>query len=129
MPRVEDLVHVGEDELVLLHVEPAHVLGQAGGRRLHAREVVGRLRAVAQRQVGLGVQFARLLHDAEQVLDGDVAEHVTGPAREAHVALDEPAIGPADLGEHFTGVEMDDLVEVETVVRFAPAGNRDVQHE
>ena len=51
-----------EHEVVLLHVELAHVLGQAGGGRLHAHELVGRLRAVAQRQLGLGVEIAGLLH-------------------------------------------------------------------
>ena len=67
-----------EHEVVLLHVEPAHVLGQAGGRRLHAGELVGRLRAVAQRQLGLGVEFAGLLHHLQQVGDGDLAQHVAG---------------------------------------------------
>ena len=102
--------------------------GKPGGRRLHAHELIGRLRAVAQRQLGLGVQVGRLLHHVEQVLDGDLAQHVAGPLGEAHVALDQAAVGPADLGQHFAGVEVDDLVEVQALVGLAPTGHGNVQH-
>ena len=117
-----------EHEVVLLHVELAHVLGQAGRGRLHARELVGRLRAVAERQLGLGVEFAGLLHHLQQVRDRDLAQHVAGPLGVAHVALDQPAVGPADLGQHLAGGEVDDLVGLEALVRLAPAQDGDVDH-
>ena len=65
----------------------------------------------------------------EQLLDGDLAQHVAGPLGVAHVALDQAAVGPADLGEHLAGGEVDDLVDLEALVRLAPAEDGDVDHE
>src|SRR5262249_53323531 len=47
----------------------------------------------------------------------------------AHVALDEAAVGPADLGQRLAGREVDDLIDIEALVRLAPAGYRDVKHD
>ncbi len=44
---VENFLHLVEHEMIFLHVEATHMLGQAGGRRLHADELIRRLRAVA----------------------------------------------------------------------------------
>jgi len=126
--RVEDLVHVAQHEVVLLHVELAHVLGQAGGGRLHPGELVGRLGPVAQRQLGLGVQLAGLLHHLEQVADGDLAENVAGPLGVAHVALDQGRVGPPDLSQHLAGGEVDDLVRLQALVRLAPTEHGDADH-
>ena len=56
---VEDLIHVAQHERILLHVRPAHVLGQAGAGRLLMDEIVRRLRAVAHRQGAAFVQIGR----------------------------------------------------------------------
>ena len=53
---------------------------------------------------------------------------VAGPLGVAHVALDNAAVGPADLGQHFAGGEMDDLVDFQALVGFAPTEDGDVQH-
>ena len=85
--------------------------------------------AVAERQFGLGVKVAGLLH---HLAGGRRSGFRAAPRERAggvlHVAFDEAAVGPADFGQHFAGGEMDDFVDVEALVRFAPAGNRNVQH-
>ena len=60
----------------MLHL--AHVLGQARAGRLLMRELVGRLRAVADRQRALLVQLARLLHLLEQFRDRNLPQDVAG---------------------------------------------------
>jgi hypothetical protein len=96
--------------------------------RLHADELVGRLGAVAQGQLGLGVQFAGLLDHLEQFADGHLAENVAGAPGVAHVALDEAAVGAADLGQRLTGGEMDDFIDIEALVGLALAEDGDVGH-
>ena len=61
----------------------------------------------------------------QQVADGDLAEHVAGALGVAHVALDQAGVGPADLGQRLAGGEVDDLVDLQALVRFAPAGDRE----
>ena len=60
MSDVEDASHLGQHERVLLHVRAAQTLGDAGRARLRADELVGRLRAVAHRQLGVRVELAGL---------------------------------------------------------------------
>src|SRR5262249_41259157 len=100
-----------------------------GGGRLHAHELLGRLGAVSQGQLGLGVEVGRLLHHLQQLARGDVAQDLAGPAGVAHVALDEAGVGPADLGAHLGADEVDDLVHVEALVGLAPAEDGDVDHQ
>ena len=38
------------------------------------------------------------------------------------------AVGPADLGEHLAGGEVDDLVDLQALVRLAPAQDGNVDH-
>ena len=104
------------------------MFGEAGGGRLHAGELIGRLRAVAEGQFGGGIKVAGLLHHLHQVGDGNLAEHVAGALGEAHVAFDQCRVGPADLGEDFAGDEVNDLVGLEALVRFAPTEHGDVKH-
>ena len=72
--RRQDVAHVREHERVLRHVRAAHVLGQAGRRRLRADELVGRLRAVAHRQRPVRVQLAGLADAGDEVVDRDLAQ-------------------------------------------------------
>ena len=125
---VENLVHVREHEVVLRHVELAHVLGQAGGRGLLAREVVGRLRAVAHRQRGVAVEVGGLLEHLGEFLDGDIAEHLAGARSLADVLGEQAGVGLAHLGESLAGVEVDDLVVVNALVGLAPAQDRNFNH-
>ena len=75
-----------------------------------------------------GVELAGLLHACEQVVDRDLAQHVARGLRVAHVALDQAAVGPADLGQHLAGREVDDLVHFQALVRLAPAEDGNVDH-
>ncbi len=93
--------------------------------RLHARELVGRLRAVAQRQLGLRVEVAGLLHHLDQLLDGNLPQDVAGALGVAHVALDQAAVGLADLGHGLAGGEVDDLVDFRGSRTARPSGGRE----
>ncbi len=106
--------------MILLHVEPAHVLGEPGGGGLHVHKLLSRLRAVAERQLRLDVVVGCLLDALDQLRNRDFAEHVASPLCVAHVALDEAAVGPADFGQRFAGRKVDNLVDVQALVRFAP---------
>src|SRR5262249_37306979 len=101
---------------------------QAGGRRLHAHELVGGLGAVAQGQFGVDVEVGGLLDPGEDLLDGQLSQGVAGPPGQAHVLGDQRGVGPADLGQHLPAVEVDDLVDLDALVGLAPAEDGDVQH-
>ncbi len=117
-----------KNEVVLLHVEPAHVLRQAGRCRLHSGKLIGRLRAIAQRQLRLHVQISCLFRDLDQVRDGNFPKDIPSALGVAHIALDQPRIGAADFGQRFTRGEVNDLIEIKALVGFAPAKDGDVQH-
>ena len=115
-------------EVVLLHVAPC-TCARAG------RCVADCMRANSSGvcvpspsgSVGLGVQLAGLLDHLEQVRDRDLAQHVAGPLGVPHVALDQAAVGPADLGDRLAGGEVNDLVDFQRLVRLAPAEDGDFQ--
>src|SRR4029077_14734774 len=44
------------------------------------------------------------------------------------VALDEATVSPPHLGQDFAGGEMDHFIQFHARIRFAPAGNGNVQH-
>src|SRR5262249_16484832 len=96
---------------------------------LHASELIGRLGAVAQGQLGLGVEFAGLFDLLHEVLDGDLAEDVAGALGVAHVLAEHGGHGAAPLGDGLAGVEVDDLVRLAALVGLAPAEDGDVDHE
>ena len=126
--RVEHLIHVREDEEILLHVRPAHVLGQAGRGRLHVGELVGRLRAITQGERGVQVQLAGFLDSLDQLVAGDGAQGLAGLRRFAHVALQQAGIGLAHFSDRLAGHEVDDFVDFQRLVGLAPAQDRNVQH-
>ena len=84
--------------------------------------------AVAQRQRGVQIQLAGLLHPLDQFVAGNFAQRVAGLAGLAHVALQQAAVGLADLGDRLAGDEVHDLVDFQRLVRLAPAQNRNVEH-
>ena len=118
---VENLVHVVQHEVVLFHVEFAHVLRQTGGGGLLAREIVGRLLAVTERQSGVEVQVAGLLHHLDKILDRNLTEQFSRTIGLAHVAREQAGIGLAHLGQHLACAVMDNLIRLEALIRFAPA--------
>src|SRR5262249_7147592 len=126
--RREDAPHLGKHERVLLHVRAAHAFGQAGRRRLRADELAGRLPAVAHRQRAGGVEPARVGDARDQLVDGHAAKHLARARRLAHVTMHESRIRATDLGDRLARREMDDRVDVDAVVRLAPAENRDSQY-
>ena len=99
-----------QDEKILLHVGLAHVLGQAGGGRLLAGELVGRLLAVADRQGAVKIQLAGFFDPLDQFFAVNFAQGLAGDAGLAHVALQQPAVGLADFGDRLAGHEVDDRV-------------------
>jgi hypothetical protein len=118
--RVEHLIHVGQHEIVLLHVRRAHVLGQAGRGRLLAGEFLRRLLAVAHRQRGVEIEVGRLLDPFDQVVAGDRPQHLARPLAEPHVALEQARVGLRDLGDRLAGDEVRHRVGFERFVGFAP---------
>ena len=105
----------------LLHVLPAHVLGQAGGRRLVPHEIVGRLASITGRELGRHEQIGCLRGPADQFLDRDLPKHVPGPVCFSHVPGDHPADGLADFRQRLPGDEVDHLVHLQALVGLAPA--------
>ena len=118
--RLEDVAHLAEHERVLLHVRAAHALRQPRGRRLGVGELVGGLRAGPHRQRGVHEQLASLADLRDQIVNRDLAQDIAGALRLARVALNQPAVRPADLGNRLTGREVNDLVHFHAVVRLAP---------
>jgi hypothetical protein len=108
--------------MVLDHVGLAHVFGQARGRGLLAREIVGGLLAVAHRQRGVAVQISGFLHHLDEVAARDFAKHIAGARSPFHVLGEQARVGLADLGEGFAGDKVDDFVELQALVRLAPSG-------
>jgi len=68
---VEDSIHVGKHEHVLLHVGPAEALRQAGRGRLALHEVVGRLRTAANRAGAIGIEIPGRLQPFDDLLGLD----------------------------------------------------------
>ena len=122
--RFQDLVHVRQHEVVLLHVVSAHVFRQAGGSRLLAGEVLGRLLTVAHGQRAILVEIRRLLHHADQLRDRDLGEDLASPPGFPHVAADQAGVSLAHLGQRFAFHEMHDGILVEARVRAAPSQDR-----
>ena len=78
--------------------------------------------------VALDVELAGLADHRDQLVDRDLAQHVARARRLAHVALDQAAVGAADLGDRLAGREVHDLVDLQARVRLAPAENGDGKH-
>ena len=49
-------------------------------------------------------------------------------ARVTHVALQQSAVGLADLGDRLTGEEVFDLVDFQRLVRLTPTQDRNIEH-
>ena len=75
--------------------------------------------------VAFEIQLAGLLDPLDQLVAGNLAQHVARPLRLAHVALQQAAVGLADLGDRLAGDEVHDLVDFQRVVRLAPAQDRE----
>ena len=125
---VQDLLHGGQDEVKLLHVLAAHVLGQAGGRRLVPHELVGSLATIPGRKLGGHEQIRRLRHPVDQLPNRDLPEGVPGPLPFSHVAGDHPADGLADFRQRLPGDEVDNLVHFQALVGLAPTKNGKMDH-
>ena len=126
---IQNAFHVREHEMVLGHVELAHVLRQARGGGLLPREIVRGLFAIAQRQGGIEIQVARLLRHLNEVWNGNFPQRVASALGFLHILGEQTGIGLADLGELFTRTEMDDLIHFQAFVRLAPTENRYLDHD
>ena len=112
----------------LFHVHPAHVLREAGRRRLLPHEFLRRLTPVSERQLGRGEQFRSLLDHGQQFGCGHLAQHLPRPRRLAHISRHETRIGLAHFGNRLARVEVNDLVELETLVGAPPPQDRKMDH-
>ena len=102
------------------------MFGQPGRSGLLAREIVGRLDAVAHRQGRVFVKPGGFLHHADKVADGNFAEHVAGALRLANVFGEQTGNGLAHPGERFARGKVNDVIDLEARVRPAPAQHRNV---
>jgi hypothetical protein len=114
--------------MVLAHVGLAHVLGQAGGGGLLAREISRRLFAVAHRQRGVAVKVRGLFHNLNQLAAGNFAQDIAGAVGALHVFGEQAGVRLADLSERFAGNKVDDLIEVHALIRLAPPKDRNLHH-
>ena len=122
--RRQDAPHLGQHEPVLLHVGPAHPLGQARARRLGARELLGRLRPIAHRQRRVHVELAGVADAGDEIVNRNLAQHLASARRLAHVAPDQPAVGTTDPGDRLAGREVNHVVHFHARVRLSPTKNR-----
>jgi len=95
---------------------------------LRVDELVGRLRAVADRQRRIQVEIAGTARAIDQVVDRQAAQHVSGALGVAGVALDQSTVGAADARDRLAGRKMHDRVDVHARVGLAPADDRNIQH-
>ena len=102
--------------------------GNAGRSRLGPDELVGRLRAVAHRQLGVHVELAGFADAGDQLFDRDRAERFARALRFLDVALNEAAVGSADTRDRLAGSEVQNLVDVHARVRLAPAEDGKLHH-
>src|SRR5206468_12885116 len=84
------------------------------------RELAGRLRPVAERELGFQVKISCPARHDDELVHGDLPQDVARSLCSAHIALDKPAVGPAHTGDGFTRVKMDHLVDVHAGVGLAP---------
>ena len=126
---VEDLVHVLENKADLRHVLAAHMLGKSGRRGLLTHEVVGRLRAIAKRQLRISKKLSSLPHTPDEIRARHFEQQLACPSGLAHVPIDEPAIGLTHLANRLTRIKMNDGLLLETVIWLAPTKNRKMLHE
>ncbi len=106
--------------MVFRHVRFAHVFGRAGRSGVLAREIGGRLHTVAHRQCRVFVKVGGFLHHADEVADGNFAEHVAGVLRLANVFGEQTGIGLAHFGERFARGKANDVINLEARVTPAP---------
>ena len=123
---VQDILHLGKDEVILLHIGPAHMLGQTRGCGLSPHKFIGRLSAIAQREFGVHVEFACLFDLLDEVIHRDSAERAPRPVGLSHVSLDQAAVRAAHFSDRFAGREMDYLIDVHAGVGLSPPQYRNI---
>ena len=124
---VEHLVHVGQHEVVLLHVGLAHMLREPRRGRLLPGKIIRGLHAISHRQRAIEIKIGGLLHHLDQVARRDFPQAFTRSLGLAHVPGEESRIGLADLGNRLTSDEVKDLFLFEALVGSAPAQDRNIQ--
>ena len=123
---VEDPIHVGEHEHVLLHVGSAERFGQARCGRLLLHEVIGRLLRVADGDRAIGVEIPRRLEPLNDLLRVDRQQRPAGLGGLLKVAAHDRPANAADLGDGFTGQEVDERIAFERLVGLAETPNGQV---
>src|SRR5438309_2048225 len=75
---------------------------------------------LSSRPICIG-KVGSLLDAVDPFREGDVAERIAGPVGVAHGALDEDAVGSANVGQGLAGSKVDNLVDDQTLGPLTPA--------
>jgi hypothetical protein len=97
------------------------MLGQPGGRRLLSNELLRVLWLIAEWELGIHEQLAGFLNHSQKVSGWDRPKCISSSLGFPHVTRDHASVRLAHLGDLFTAVEVDDLLDVEALVGLAPA--------
>jgi hypothetical protein len=126
--RVQDLIHIGQHEMILLHVGLAHVFRQTGTGGLLAGEIVGRLFSITHMESSVQIQVGRLFHHVDQLGNRNGRKDFPGSMREPHVTAEQASVGLAHFGKRLASDEMRDGVLFEARIWLAPTQYRKIQH-
>jgi hypothetical protein len=96
---------------------------------LLAHELVGGLATIAEWKFSAGVQLAGACHSSEQIIDMYGPKYLAGSRRVPLIALYQSWVGAAYLRDWLTSREVNDLVNLNAVVRLAPAEHRNFDHQ
>jgi hypothetical protein len=118
---IEDLGHVAQHEAIFLHVALAHVLGEPSAGRLLIDKIADGLRSIPDVQRFVFEKLGSFLAHLDQVLAGELAQGSTSLVGFPHIELNHSAGDLSDLGDRFSGIEVDHIEGIEGVVGFPPA--------
>ena len=118
---IEDFGHVAQHEAIFLHVALAHVLGEPGASRLLVDKIANGLNSISDAQRFVFEKLGSFLALLDQVLAGELAQGFASLVGFPHIELNHSAGDLSDLGDRFTGIEVDHIEGIEGVVGFPPA--------
>ena len=118
---LQNFFHVSKHETILLHIRAAHVLWQSSGCRLMRHKLVGRLRAISNRQNFVFKQISGLAYFGDQVLTGKLLEDLASFACFTHVTRQQTTVGRADFCDRLAGVEVNNFGCLKRFVWFTPS--------
>jgi hypothetical protein len=106
---VQDLSHVAQDKAILFHIALAHVLWESGACRLLVDKVADGLDTIADGQGFVLKELGRFLALLDQILAGEFSKRFAGLIGLPHIELNHPSGDLSDLGDRFTGIEVNHI--------------------